>query len=125
MNKILLIEDEMRLHKMFENVFKEAGFELISAYDGITGLQLAEEKSPCLILLDLILPRKNGFEVLSELKKNPRLASIPIVILTNLEGPQDVEKAFSLGAYIYLVKSNYSIDELLEKIKEIIAQNES
>ncbi len=125
MNKILLIEDEMRLHKMFEDVFKKAGFELISAYDGVTGLRLAEEELPCLILLDIILPKKNGFEVLNELKKNQLLSGIPIVILTNLEGRQDVEKALSLGASVYLVKSNYSIDELLEKIKEIIAQNEN
>lgn len=120
MKKILFIEDEMRLHKVFEEMFQKEGLELISAYDGISGLKFAEEKSPDLILLDLILPKKSGFDVLKELKANPRLAKIPVIILTNLEGPQDIEKVFSVGAQAFLVKTDYSVEEIIKKIKELI-----
>lgn len=117
MKKILFIEDEARLHKNFEEIFRKENFALISSYDGESGCKLAEEEMPDLILLDLILPRKNGFEVLETLKSNPRLANIPVIVLTNLEGTQDVERALSLGAYTYLVKANYSLEDVLEKIK--------
>lgn len=125
MQKILAIEDETRLQKMFEEIFKQEGFELFSANDGVSGLKLAEEKMPDIILLDLILPKKNGFEVLKELKDNPRLAKIPVIVLTNLEGARDIEKALSLGAHTYLVKANYSLDDILKKVKEVLVQNES
>lgn len=122
--KILFIEDEMRMHKLFRDIFEQEGMEFFTAYDGETGIKLAEEKMPDLVLLDLILPKKNGFEVLEEIKANPRLAKIPVIVLTNLEGAQDIEKALSLGAHTYLVKANYSIDEILKKIKETVEQNE-
>lgn len=125
MKKVLFIEDEMRLHKMFEDLFKAEEIQFFSAYDGESGLRLAEEERPDLILLDLILPRKNGFEVLKELKANPHLANIPVFVLTNLEGAQDVEKALSLGASAYLVKANYSLENILERIKEVFKQYES
>jgi len=125
MQKILAIEDETRLQKMLEEIFKQGGFELFSANDGVSGLKLAEEKMPDIILLDLILPKKNGFDVLKELKANPRLAKIPVVVLTNLEGARDIEKALSLGAYTYLVKANYSLDDILKKVKEVLVQNET
>lgn len=120
MIKILFIEDEMRLHKNFEELFKTENFELISSYDGEMGLKLAEETLPDLILLDLILPRKNGFEVLKDLKSNPRLANIPVIALTNLGGSQDIQGALSLGASDYLVKANCSLNDILEKIKETL-----
>lgn len=125
MQKILAIEDETRLQKMLEEIFKQEGFELFSSNDGVSGLKLAEEKMPDIILLDLILPKKNGFDVLKELKANPRLAKIPVIVLTNLEGAQDIEKALSLGAYTYLVKANYSLDDILKKVKEVLVQNET
>ncbi|MEW5907761.1 MAG: response regulator [Patescibacteria group bacterium] len=118
--KILFIEDEMKLHKVFEQVFKKEDFELISAYDGENGLRLAEEKYPDLILLDLILPKKHGFDVLDNLKKNPRLSNIPVIVLTNLEGPADIEKALSSGAQAYLIKTSYSMEEIMKKIKEFL-----
>lgn len=124
MKKILLIEDEMRLHKNFEELFKTEDFELISSYDGESGLRLAEETTPDLILLDLILPRKNGFEVLKELKSNPRLANIPVIILTNVGGVQDIKRALSFGAHAYLEKANCSLEDILEKIKEIVKKHE-
>lgn len=125
MKKILFVEDEIRFQKMIEDLFRVEGFELLSAYDGESGLRMAREKNPDLILLDLILPKRNGFEVLEELKNDQQLSKIPVIILTNLEGVRDVERAFSLGARTYLVKANYSVSDILEKIKEVFKENES
>ncbi len=115
----------MRLHKNFEELFKTEDMELISSYDGENGLKLAEETIPNLILLDLILPRKNGFDVLKDLKNNPRLAKIPVIVLTNLGDSRDMHEALSLGAVDYLVKANCSLSDILEKIKEVLKKYES
>ena len=120
MKTILFIEDEMNLQKSLTSRLKDEGFEMISALDGEIGLREAREKMPDLIILDLILPRKDGFEVLEELKSDTGLAPIPVIVLTNLEGSQDVEKALSLGAFTYLVKANYSLDDMIEKIKQVL-----
>jgi DNA-binding response OmpR family regulator len=121
---ILFIEDEMHLQQSLSSRLKEEGFEFLSALDGEVGLRTAKDKRPDLIILDIILPKKDGFEVLGELKSDPETKSIPIIVLTNLEGGQDVEKALSLGAFTYLVKANYSLDEMVDKIKKAF-NNES
>jgi len=118
--KILSIEDEERLQNMFKKLFEEEGYEFFSAYDGETGLKMAEEKKPDLILLDLVLPKKDGFETLKEIKSNHCLASVPVIVLTNLETARDVEKAISLGAHTYLVKTNYSLSEVVQKAEEAL-----
>lgn len=110
----------MRFRDMFEEYFKGESFELLTAYDGVSGLSIAEEEKPDLIILDLILPKKDGFEVMKELKNNPNLKSIPIVVLTNLESPQDIGRAFSLGAKSYLIKANYSLKEIAKKINDLL-----
>lgn len=120
--KILFIEDERTLHKTFFELFNQEGYELISAYDGEEGLKLAKEKKPDLILLDLILPKKHGLVVLEEIKKDEKIKDIPVIVLTNLEDVQTLEKALSLGATTYLVKAEYSLDEVLEKIKKTLEQ---
>jgi len=119
--KILFIEDESALQKTFDDLLRQEGYEVISALDGKTGLNLAKSKKPDLILLDLILPKMNGFEVLAELKKEPETKDIPIIVLTNLEGLADVNKAIELGATTYLVKSQYNLEEVLEKIKKTLS----
>ncbi len=118
--KILFIEDEAKFQQSFLEFFKGENFEVISAYDGVSGLHLAEENLPILIVLDLILPKKDGFQVLAELKKNPRLSKIPVIILTNLEGSEDIERAMELGADLYLVKANYSLAEVAKEIRKYI-----
>ena len=114
MKTILFIEDEMNLQKSLASRLKDEGF------DGEIGLRQAREKMPDLIILDLVLPKKDGFEALKELKSDAGLAPIPVIVLTNLEGSQDVEKALSLGAFTYLVKANYSLDDMIEKIKQAL-----
>ena len=120
MKTILFIEDESALQKTFGDILSQEGYEVIPALDGETGLKLAKTKSPDLILLDLILPKLHGFEVLKELKKDPETKDIPIIVLTNLEGMGDVEKALELGATTYLVKVQYSLEEVVEKVKKTL-----
>jgi DNA-binding response OmpR family regulator len=120
MKKILFIEDESALHKAVGEILSQEGYEMISALDGEAGLKLAKTKNPDLILLDLILPKIHGFEVLKILKEDKKTKNIPVIVLTNLEGIQDVEKAIKMGATTYLVKSNYSLEEVAEKVKSAL-----
>lgn len=122
MKKILFVEDEESLQKVIKETLETNGYSVISASDGEGGIQLAQKEKPDLILLDLILPKKDGFEVLSELKKSSDTAVIPVIVLTNLEGSADVEKALSLGARTYLVKSNYSLDDVLLKVRNVFGE---
>lgn len=120
MKKILFVEDESALQKTFGDVLDQEGYKMISAMDGEEGLKLAGAEKPDLILLDLILPKINGFDTLEQLKSNPALRDIPVIVLTNLEGAGDIEKALELGAMTYLVKSNYTLEEVLQKIKQAL-----
>jgi|SRR3989344_1140626 len=117
MKKILFIEDEQALQKTMGDRLSQDGYEVIPALDGEIGLKLAEEKKPDLILLDLILPKVQGLEVLKKLKENKETKEIPVVVLTNLEEMEKVTKALELGATTYLVKANYSLEEVVGKIK--------
>ncbi|OHA76732.1 MAG: hypothetical protein A3H01_02495 [Candidatus Wildermuthbacteria bacterium RIFCSPLOWO2_12_FULL_40_9] len=119
MKKILIVEDEQALQKTLGEILTQEGYEVIAASDGEMGLTLAQDSNPDLVLLDLILPKMSGFEVLKQLKGNNLTKDIPVIVLTNLESVEEVDKAVSLGATTYLVKSQYSLEELVSKIKEI------
>ncbi|MCX6760931.1 MAG: response regulator [Candidatus Nealsonbacteria bacterium] len=119
MKKILFIEDESALQKAMGELLRPDGYEIISALNGEEGVHLAQAKNPDLIVLDLILPKLHGFEVLKKLKENKKTQDIPVIVLTNLEATQDVEKAIKMGATVYLVKSSYNLEEVTEKIKSI------
>lgn len=123
MKTILFIEDESSLQKSINEALKGESFKCLSALDGEIGLNLAKVQKPDLILLDLILPKVDGFEVLKTLKKAEETKNIPIIILTNLEGSEEVEKALKLGATTYLVKANYNLEEIIKKIKETLKIN--
>ena len=120
MKKILFIEDESALQKTLGEVFEQEGYQLISALDGESGLRLAQKEKPNLILLDLILPKLHGFDVLKKLKADKETEHIPVIVLTNLEGIEEVEKAIELGATTYLIKAQYSLEEVIEKIKKAL-----
>jgi len=122
MKTILFVEDESALQKTFGDILKQEGYEMISALDGEIGLRLAKENRPNLILLDLILPKIHGFDVLKKLKEDNETKEIPVIVLTNLEGLEDVEKALELGATTYLVKTQYSLEEVVQKIKKALGE---
>jgi DNA-binding response OmpR family regulator len=120
MAKILFIEDEPTLQKTLGDALTKEGYQIKTAFDGEEGLLVAKEYKPDLILLDLILPKMDGFAVLQELKKDEETKAVPVIVLTNLEGTADVEKVLELGATTYLVKTNYDLKEVVEKIKKTL-----
>jgi len=122
MKKILFIEDEPIIQKAISRFLEQEGYEVKNALDGELGLKIAKKMIPDLILLDLILPKKNGFEVLKELKKDELTKNIPVIALTNLEESDNIEKVLSLGASAYLIKANYKLEEIVEKIKQVLNQ---
>lgn len=120
MKKILLVEDEPGLQESFKAAFTEKGYALAQALDGEKGLARMRAEKPDLVLLDLVLPKKHGFEVLKEMKNDAELKDLPVIVLTNLENSEDVEKALELGATTYLVKANYSLEEVVQKVGEVL-----
>lgn len=122
MKTILFIEDESTLQKTFGDILTQDKYKMISALDGKIGLRLAKSEKPDLILLDLVLPSMHGFEVLKKLKQDPETKEIPVIILTNLEKMEDVEEAIKLGAKTYLVKTQYRIEEIMEKVKKALGE---
>jgi two-component system, OmpR family, phosphate regulon response regulator PhoB len=122
MKKVLFVEDESALQEAVGEYLRQKGFSVLKAMDGETGARLAKQEKPDIILLDLVLPKKEGFEVLKELKEDDETKEIPIIVLTNLEGMGDIDKAMSSGATTYLVKTQYNLEEIFEKIKKIIGE---
>lgn len=120
--KILIIEDESALQKTIGDILIQEGYEIVSALDGEKGLELAKAENPDLILLDLVLPKMHGFEVLKALKEDKGTRDTPIIVLTNLEAMGDVEKALELGATTYLVKASYSLEEIIDKVKKALRE---
>jgi len=119
-NKILIIEDDTVFQRVLSEALVDAGFVTASASDGEAGIRLAETEMPQLIVLDVILPKKDGFAVMEYLSKSPKLSSIPVMVITNLEGPHDVERMMTLGARGFLIKVNYSMEEIITAIKNIM-----
>lgn len=119
---ILFIEDESALQKTVGEIIRKEGYDMISALDGELGMTLAKEKRPDLIMLDLVLPKKDGFEVLKSLKQNEWTKKIPVVVVTNLGKMENMDKAIELGATAYLVKSDYTLKEIIDKVKTIIEE---
>ena len=119
-HKILLVEDDPFLLDMYSTKFKEVGFDVSIAQDGEMGLAKAKELMPDLILLDIVLPKKDGFEVLKTLKSDAGTAKIPVVLLTNLGLDSDVKRGLELGAQSYIIKAHFTPTEVVAKVKEIL-----
>ena len=120
MEKIIVLEDEHVLQKALSIELLGAGFEVLSALDGEAGLALVKKELPDLVLLDLTMPKMNGFDVLKNLKEDVNTKSIPVIILSNLGQDEDKEKGLALGAKDYYVKSSTDLSLLTEKIKKVI-----
>ena len=115
--KILLVEDEEMLANMYEVKFKNEGFDLIKALDGAQGLEMAKSTQPNFILLDIIMPKIDGFSVLKSLKEEESTKDIPVMTLTNLGQDEDIERGRQMGAVGYLVKANITPAEVVEAVK--------
>lgn len=120
MKKILIIEDDTFLSEMYANKLSQSNFEVEVALDGQQGLEKIKEAKPDLILLDIVLPKIDGFEILRQVKADPKLKKIPIVLLTNLGQQSDLEKGLSLGADEYIIKAHFSPTAVVTKIKKIL-----
>jgi DNA-binding response OmpR family regulator len=121
--KILLIEDDKFLSDMYVTKFSKFGYEIETAYDGEEGIRKIKELKPDIILLDIRLPLKDGFEVLGETKKDQKTKDIPIILLTNLGQKEDIEKGLKLGAVDYLIKAQFTPQEVVDKVKKITENN--
>jgi DNA-binding response OmpR family regulator len=115
--KILVVEDDRSLQNAIVEMLTNENYQAISALDGEEGLEKLKTEKPDLILLDIILPKKDGYEVLEEIKKGEQ-KNVPVLILTNLEEVENVQKALDLGATTFMVKSDFSLKDILGKIKE-------
>ncbi len=117
---ILIIEDDKFLRELIAQKLTKEGYNISEAIDGEEGIKKIESEKPDLVLLDLILPGIDGFEVLSKMKENPNLSSIPVIILSNLGQKEDVEKGLKMGAVDYLIKAHFTPGEIIEKIKSVL-----
>lgn len=118
--KILIIEDDSFLAGMYVTKLGMEHFETELAIDGKAGLEKAKRFLPNLILLDILLPKMNGFDVLKALKKMPETRDIPVILLTNLGQKSDVVKGLELGANDYLIKAHFMPSEVVDKIKRVL-----
>lgn len=118
--KILIVEDDPLMSRLYSKVFQIEGYDVLTAPDGEEGLSEIHKDIPTLILLDVMMPKMNGLELLEKLKSDPATRKIPVIMLTNLAGTADAEKAISLGAVKYIVKSEYDPKQIVEMVKEIL-----
>jgi len=118
--KILLVEDDNLLVRMYQDKLESDGYEVAVSEDGEQGLKACKKDKPDLVLLDIMMPKVNGFEMLKQMKEDKGLKTIPVVLLTNLGGKDDAQRGLEMGAVAYLIKSDYTPDEIIKKIKEIL-----
>lgn len=121
MRNILIIEDDDFFRELIRKKLTMKDFNFIEAVNGETGIELMKDKKPDLVLLDLLLPNMDGFEVLTKIKAEPTIASIPIIVLSNLGQKEDIDRALKIGASDYLIKSQFDIDQVIDKITSVLA----
>ena len=118
-----MIEEDRFLRKIYRDKLSRLGFEFLEATNGEEGLNKVIYEKPDLVILDLMLPKKNGFDVLIDIKNNKNTQKIPVIILSNLGQESDIKRSFDLGAASYLVKTDVSLSGVVEEVKEQIAKN--
>jgi len=120
MKNILLVEDDPFLIDIYSTKLKESGFEVVVVSDGEAVLAKIGEQKPDVLLLDIVLPNLDGWEILRQIKEKPQGKDLKVIILSNLGQKEEVEKGMSLGAVRYLIKAHYTPSEVVEEIKKII-----
>jgi DNA-binding response OmpR family regulator len=118
--KILIVEDDKDISWIWQEGFKSKNHIIKAVEDGEEALKLTKSFLPEMILLDLLLPKKDGMSVLTELKADPNLKDIPVIVLSNLSDDENIKKALSLGAVDYFVKSQHPVYEIIEKVQKYI-----
>lgn len=118
--KILLVEDDSFLLSMYATKFELENFKVVMAEDGEKAVRLALKELPDIILLDINLPKMNGFDVLRQLKADNATAAIPVILLTNLSQKEDIEQGLKIGAQDYLIKAHFMPSEVVDKIKKVL-----
>jgi len=118
--KILIIEDDKFLRKVISKKLAGEGYDIVEALDGEEGLKSAQDEKPDMILLDLILPGIDGFEVLARIKQDSSIAGIPVMILSNLGQKEDIDKGMKMGAVDYLIKAHFTPGEITSRIEGIL-----
>lgn len=122
MKKILIIEDEKILTEMYKDKFLQAGFEVLLAKDAREGLEVVKREKPDLILLDILLPKEDGVIFLKWFKADPEISLIPVIAFSNYDDPKTKKEALELGVKEYLIKSNYTPEEVVQKIKRYLRE---
>lgn len=120
--KIVLVEDDAFLAGMYVTKLNLEGFDVHLASDGEKGLKMIREEQPSLVLLDIVLPKMSGFDVLKDMKAEAKMKNIPVILLTNLGQRDDVQKGLDLGATDYLIKAHFMPSEVVEKIKKLMSK---
>jgi DNA-binding response OmpR family regulator len=120
MTKILIVDDDEMIRLMYQKIFVFNNFDAEIAADGEEGVQKAQSLSPDLVLLDVMMPKLTGLQVLEKLKADEKTKNIPVVMLTSLDGQQDAKEALSKGAVRYIVKSEYEPKEVAVMVKEVL-----
>ncbi len=120
--KVLIIEDDRLLREMLFRKLEKEGYEVFSVMDGSEAFEKTKEIKPDVILLDLILPGSNGFEILENVKKEPEFKDTPVIVLSNLGQKSEIDKGLELGAVDYLVKAHFTPIEVAEKVKKFISE---
>jgi CheY-like chemotaxis protein len=122
MKKILLVEDEEIMINLLQKKLKQEGYEVSVAKDGEEGLKLMKEFSPDLVLLDIIMPKMGGFEVMEEMNKDSKLQKIPVVVISNSGQPVELDRAQRLGARDWLIKTEFDPQEVIDKVVKQIGK---
>lgn len=122
MTKILLVEDDPMLQDIYLTKFKEVGFDVALAADGEKVIPELHKAKPDLMLLDIVLPLKDGWEVLSEVRKDPQWNGVKIVVLSNIGEAQDVEKGFAMGANLYLIKAHFTPSQVVDEVNKLLTK---
>jgi DNA-binding response OmpR family regulator len=122
MTKIVAAEDDKLISNSLCDALKAAGYDPTPAYDGEEAVAKVKEVLPDLVLLDIMMPKLDGISVLWELKANPATAKIPVVVLTNIGDVETISKIVEAGAVDYLLKSDQSVDDIIQKVKDVLSR---
>jgi CheY-like chemotaxis protein len=121
--KILIVEDEVALSEVLKDKMIHEGYEVETAKNGLEGLQAVKNNPPDLILMDVLMPVMDGMTALNELKKDEKTSKIPVIILSNMSDSQDVTKAMQYNTFDYLIKSDISLEAVLDKVRSKLGPN--